>query len=139
MAHAVKDRRKMARLGGIEPPHPAPEAGALSPELQAPNNGVSDGDRTRDTQSHSLVLCQLSYTHHQCPKRRKEIIRSGAVPVNVQSAHSDRSGMLPALFRVVQASGRNRRNRRAFVTTVTEESPIAAAAKTGFSSTPNAG
>jgi hypothetical protein len=26
----------VARLGGIEPPHPAPEAGALSPELQAP-------------------------------------------------------------------------------------------------------
>ncbi len=28
--------KNMARLGGIEPPLPAPEAGALSPELQAP-------------------------------------------------------------------------------------------------------
>ena len=58
MAHAGKERgilasiprrstipENMARLGGIEPPHPAPEAGALSPELQAPeDDGVSDGD-----------------------------------------------------------------------------------------------
>ena len=26
--------------------------------------GVSDGDRTRDTQNHNLVLYQLSYAHH---------------------------------------------------------------------------
>ena len=31
-----RSTKYMARLGGIEPPHPAPEAGALSPELQAP-------------------------------------------------------------------------------------------------------
>ncbi len=68
----------VARLGGIEPPLPAPEAGALSPELQAPfeiirrpvpsgaippagrrhlRDGVSDGARTHNTQGHSLVLC----------------------------------------------------------------------------------
>ncbi len=33
---SLAEERRMARLGGIEPPHPAPEAGALSPELQAP-------------------------------------------------------------------------------------------------------
>ena len=45
MAHAGKEPVNLARLGGIEPPHPAPEAGALSPELQAPeDDGVSDGD-----------------------------------------------------------------------------------------------
>ena len=29
------------------------------------NNGVDDGARSRDFQSHSLVLYQLSYVHHR--------------------------------------------------------------------------
>lgn len=28
-------------------------------------NGVNDGARTHDHQSHNLVLCQLSYVHHK--------------------------------------------------------------------------
>gem|GEM_PF-5972715 len=28
-------------------------------------NGVNDGARTHDHQSHNLVLCQLSYVHHE--------------------------------------------------------------------------
>jgi hypothetical protein len=32
--------------------------------------GVSDGTRTRDTWDHNPVLYQLSYTHHDRPRRR---------------------------------------------------------------------
>ena len=43
---------------------PAPEAGALSPELRGRETGVNDGARTRDLLDHNQALCQLSYTHH---------------------------------------------------------------------------
>lgn len=44
---------------------PAPEAGALSPELRGRMKlRVSDGARTRDLLCHKQALCQLSYTHH---------------------------------------------------------------------------
>lgn len=44
----------------------APKASALptAPHPDTVTSGVSDGIRTRDTQNHNLMLCQLSYTHH---------------------------------------------------------------------------
>ena len=33
-------------------------------------DGVDDGDRTRDTWSHSPVLYQLSYIHHPSDRHR---------------------------------------------------------------------
>src|SRR3990170_5046573 len=47
---------------------------------------MSHGFSPHDSQSHSLVLCQLSYTHHPRPARRKEIIRIAPCAVNANYA-----------------------------------------------------
>ena len=36
--------------------------------------GVSDETRTRDTQSHNLVLYQLNYVHHMVRLKRFELL-----------------------------------------------------------------
>lgn len=33
--------------------------------------GVADGARTRDIQNHNLVLYQLNYSHHRCPREQR--------------------------------------------------------------------
>ena len=77
--------------GGVEPPHAASKAAALSTELRgrrrvsvaAPLTGparldgagdekrVADGTRTRDHRDHNPGLYQLSYRHHGAPHRSR--------------------------------------------------------------------
>ncbi len=40
--------------------------------LTLPDLGVGDGSRTHNFQIHSLVLCQLNYTHHAEANMYKE-------------------------------------------------------------------
>src|SRR3954452_12882205 len=52
-------------LGGVEPPHGASKAAALSTELQGPaTREVAEGTRTPDHRDHNPGLYQLSYRHH---------------------------------------------------------------------------
>src|SRR3954452_9466129 len=51
-------------LGGVEPPHGASKAAALSTELQGPaTREVAEGTRTPDHRDHNPGLYQLSYCH----------------------------------------------------------------------------
>ena len=53
-------------LGGVEPPHAASKAAALSAELQGPyKRGVAEGTRTPDHRDHNPGLYQLSYRHRE--------------------------------------------------------------------------
>jgi hypothetical protein len=101
------------------------------------------------------VLCQLSYTHHLAKGKGKlyKPICGGSTGNNPMGL-IDRPIVEPTeewtLLGTCVTSrsvpnvlflgyGRNRRNRRAFETTVTDDSPIAAAARMGESKTPKRG
>jgi hypothetical protein len=51
--------------GGVEPPHAASKAAALSAELRGHggSRGVTDGTRTHNHRDHNPGLYQLSYGH----------------------------------------------------------------------------
>ena len=57
--------REGAAPGGVEPPHAASKAAALSAELRgrAGDGGVTDGTRTHNHRDHNPGLYQLSYGH----------------------------------------------------------------------------
>src|ERR1700685_1281929 len=65
---------------------------ALKLRWRARNSGVGNGNRTRNRRSHSPVLCQLSYSHHQAdysnwgsrmserfPPERRRLLRENRV------------------------------------------------------------
>ena len=60
----------METAAGFEPAIGRLQRLAL-PDLAMLSNGVTGGARTRDIQSHSLALYQLSYSHHDKLARRK--------------------------------------------------------------------
>ena len=72
--HAVRGRGRtgetgrfpvLSAPGGVEPPHAASKAAALSAELRGPggDRGVTDGTRTHNHRDHNPGLYQLSYGH----------------------------------------------------------------------------
>ena len=63
--------------GGVEPPHAASKAAALSAELRGLATGVADGIRTRDHRDHNPGLYQLSYRHRAPTSYRRAGMRPG--------------------------------------------------------------
>ena len=80
--------------GGVEPPHAASKAAALSAELRgrAGDGGVTDGTRTHNHRDHNPGLYQLSYGHRAADSLARPLLRLGPLSLGKTAAASDMAG-----------------------------------------------